>query len=64
MLVRILNHKYKVAAQRLDRIQLSLNQGLLIDMRRSQRQLDGADGSGRDARDESDLARQEFERLQ
>lgn len=57
MLVRILNHKYKVAAQRLDRIQLSLNQGLLIDMRRSQRQLDGADGSGRDARDEPDLAR-------
>ena len=57
MLVRILNHKYKVAAQRLDRIQLSLNQGLLIDMRRSQKQLDGADGSGRDARDEPDLAR-------
>ena len=25
LLVRILNHKYKVAAKRLDRIQLSLN---------------------------------------
>ena len=34
-LVRILNHKFKVAAQRLDRIQVSLNQGLLVDMRRA-----------------------------
>ena len=64
MLVRILNHKYEVAAQRLDRVQLSLNQGLLIDMRRPQRQLDGAGGSGSDGRDESERARQEYERLQ
>ena len=56
--MRILNHKYKVAAERLDRIQLSLNQGLLVDMRRSkkQQQMNSDGGNKEDAGNESDLA--------
>ena len=62
-LVRILNHKYRVAAQRLDRIQVSLNQGLLVDMRRTSPK-QASRGNPNVAFDDSELARQHYDRIQ